>query len=211
MIAEDILIRFGARIRHLDRNEVLFEQGDTTSHFYIVRTGRIKMITQTEEGREFVQGYFTDGQSFGEPPFFLDEPYPASAVAMIAGEVWACPRAGFLRLLQEHPAIHLAVTQGLCSRLLYKSMMLTEIAVEEAEHRITTLIEHLRRTERGPGTGRSYRVPLTRQLLADMTGLRVETVIRSIKAMEQRKLLSIDADGKIVWKHALTQQKEAGP
>ncbi|MBK7260110.1 MAG: Crp/Fnr family transcriptional regulator [Ignavibacteriae bacterium] len=211
MIADDIVTTFGARLRHLDRNEVLFAQGDTASHFYIVRTGKIKMMTHTEEGREFVQGYFTDGQSFGEPPFFLNEPYPASAVAMIAGEVWACPRDGFLTLLRENPGIHLAVTQGLSSRLLYKSMMLTEIAVEEAEHRLTTLIEYLRRAESGTGTKRSFRVPLTRQLLADMTGLRVETVIRSIKAMEQRRLLSIDTDGKIVWRHAQTQQKEAGP
>ena len=211
MIAEDILTHYGARIRQLDRNAVLFEQGDMASHFYIVRTGRIKMMTHTEEGREFVQGYFTDGQSFGEPPFFLNEPYPASAVAMIAGEVWTSPREGFLRLLRENPEIHLAVTQGLSSRLLYKSMMLTEIAVEEAEHRLTTLIEYLRRAENGTGNTRSFRVPLTRQLMADMTGLRVETVIRSIKAMEQRKLLSIDAEGKIVWKRTLTQHKDAGP
>jgi CRP-like cAMP-binding protein len=211
MIAEEILTRYGARIRHLDRNEVLFEQGATTAYFYLVRTGKIKMMTHTEEGREFVQGYFTDGQSFGEPPFFLNEPYPASAVAMVAGEVWACPRDGFLRLLRDNPKIHLMVTRDLSSRLLYKSMMLTEIAIEEAEHRLTTLIEYLRRSENGSGTQRSFRVPLTRQLMADMTGLRVETVIRSIKAMEQRKLLSIDADSKIVWKHTFSQQKDTGP
>jgi CRP-like cAMP-binding protein len=211
MIAEDILTRYGARIRHFARNEVLFEQGSTTAYFYIVRTGKIKMMTHTEEGREFVQGYFTDGQSFGEPPFFVNEPYPASAVAMTDADIWACPREGFLKLLRDNPEIHLLVTRDLSGRLLYKSMMLTEIAVEEAEHRLTTLIEYLRRSAGGPGARRSFRVPLTRQLLADMTGLRVETVIRSIKAMEQRKLLSIDADGKIVWKHTLSQPKDAGP
>ena len=211
MIAEDLLTHYGASIRQLACYWMRFEAPDVASHFYIVRTGRIKMMTHTEEGREFVQGYFTDGQSFGEPPFFLNEPYPASAVAMIAGEVWTSPREGFLRLLRENPEIHLAVTQGLSSRLLYKSMMLTEIAVEEAEHRLTTLIEYLRRAENGTGNTRSFRVPLTRQLMADMTGLRVETVIRSIKAMEQRKLLSIDAEGKIVWKRTLTQHKDAGP
>jgi hypothetical protein len=44
-----------------------------------------------------------------------------------------------------------------------------------------------------------------------MTGLRVETVIRSIKAMEQRKLLAIDADGKILWKHPIAHHKETDP
>ncbi len=211
MIGEDILTRYGARIRHLDKNEVLFDQGESASSFYIVRMGRIKMFTQTEEGREFVQGYFTDGQSFGEPPFFANASYPASATAMVASSVWSCPRDGFLTLLHDHPDVHLTVTREMSSRLLYKSMMLTEIAVEEAEHRLTTLIEYLRRAQGGTRAKSAFTVPLTRQLLADMTGLRVETVIRSIKAMEQRKLLSIDPEGKVIWKRTLTQQKEAGP
>ena len=211
MIPEDILKRYGARIRHLDKGEVLFEQGAAAAYFHVVRTGKIKMLAHNDDGREFVQGYFVSGQSFGEPPFFLHEPYPASAVAMEPGDVWTCPRESFLKLLRDNPEIHLAVTQILSSRLIYKSMMLTEIAVEEAEHRLATLIEHLRRRDVAAAQENSFRVPLTRQLLADMTGLRVETVIRSIKAMEQRKLLTIDADGKILWKHMISQQKDAGP
>jgi CRP-like cAMP-binding protein len=211
MIAEDILKRYGARIRHLEKGEILFEQGAAANQFYVVRTGKIKMLAHNDDGREFVQGYFSEGQSFGEPPFFLHEPYPASAVAMEPGDVWTCQRDSFLKLLRDNPEIHLAVTQNLCSRLIYKSMMLTEIAVEEAEHRLTTLIEHLRRRETAAQPNGSYRVPLTRQLLADMTGLRVETVIRSIKAMEQRKLLAIDADGKILWKHPIAHHKETDP
>jgi len=76
-------------------------------------------------------------------------------------------------------------------------MMLAEIAVEEAEHRLTRLIEYLRDTSRDAGAER-FRVPLTRQQLADMTGLRVETVVRTIKAMEQKGVLRI-VDGKVLW------------
>ena len=88
-------------------------------------------------------------------------------------------------------------TKVLSGRLFYKSMMLAEIAVEEAEHRLGTLIEYFRAAEAKGGTGR-YRVPFTRQQLADMTGLRVETVVRSIKSMEHKGALEIE-DGKIVW------------
>lgn len=37
----------------------------------------------------------------------------------------------------------------------------------------------------------SFEVPLTRQQLASMTGLRVETVIRTIKKMEQQNIVKI--------------------
>jgi CRP-like cAMP-binding protein len=195
MIPDDIFHRYGARIVELGRGETLFDQGTTASSFYQVRIGKVKMVSYNEQGREFVQGLFTEGQSFGEPPFFNDLPYPAAAVAVEPSTVWKCGREAFLRLLAEHPDIHLALTKVLSGRLIYKSMMLAEIAVEEAEHRLGTLIEYFRASA---GCPTPYRVPFTRQQLADMTGLRVETVVRSIKAMEHQGVLAIE-DGKILW------------
>ncbi len=195
MIPDDLFHLYGARVVHLAKGETLFDQGTTASSFYQVRTGKVKMVSYNEQGREFVQGLFTEGQSFGEPPFFNDMPYPAAAVAVEPSSVWKCGRDGFLRLLAEHPDIHLSLTKVLSGRLMYKSMMLAEIAVEEAEHRLGTLIEYFRASA---GCAPPYRVPFTRQQLADMTGLRVETVVRSIKAMEHKGVLEIE-DGKILW------------
>lgn len=197
MIPDEVWHAYGARIVHLSKGETLFDQGTTASNFFQVKSGRVKMVSYNDQGREFVQGLFTEGQSFGEPPFFNDVPYPASAIAVADSEVWTCGRMAFLALLAEHPAIHLELTKVLSGRLVYKSMMLAEIAVEEAEHRLATLIEYLRGSDPAGAIG-AYRVTLTRQQLADMTGLRVETVVRSIKAMEQRGALEI-ADGKILW------------
>jgi CRP-like cAMP-binding protein len=197
MIPDALWQQYGARVVHLAKGETLFDQGTTASSFHQVKSGRLKMVSFNEQGREFVQGMFTEGQSFGEPPFFNDVPYPAAAIAVVDSEVWRCGRDGFLRLLAEHPAIHLELTKVLSGRLVYKSMMLAEIAVEEAEHRLATLIEYLRSTDPA-GAGEPYRVLLTRQQLADMTGLRVETVVRTIKAMEQQGALEI-VDGKIRW------------
>jgi len=197
MIPEALFQRYGARVVALAKGETLFDQATTANSFYQVRTGKLKMVSYNEQGREFVQGLFTEGQSFGEPPFFNDLPYPAAAVAVEESTVWKCGREGFLRLLAEHPDIHLAITKVLSGRLIYKSMMLAEIAVEEAEHRLATLIDYFRDNDASAGHG-AYRVPFTRQQLADMTGLRVETVVRSVKAMEQKGVLEIE-DGKIVW------------
>ena len=198
MIPDELWTGYGARVVHLTKGDTIFDQGTAAGSFYQVKGGRVKMVSYNEQGREFVQGMFTEGQSFGEPPFFNDVPYPAAAIAVVDSDVWKCGRAAFLRLLAEHPAIHLELTKVLSGRLVYKSMMLAEIAVEEAGHRLATLIEYLRSTDPA-GAARPYLVPFTRQQLADMTGLRVETVVRSIKAMEQQGALAI-VDGKIVWR-----------
>lgn len=198
MISEDLLKRHHARIVELDKGESLFEQGESATHFHLVRSGRIKMSSYNDEGREFVQGFFVEGQSFGEPPFFNQMPYPASAVAVEKSTVWKVSHDAFMTLLRENFEVHLQLTRTLSGRLIYKSMMIAEIAVEEAEHRLATLIEYFRNSDDAWNPGEPYQVPFTRQQLADMSGLRVETVIRSVKAMETKGTLRI-ADGKVFW------------
>ena len=198
MVQESVLKKYKARLIKLQKGEIVFQQGDPATSFHLVKAGKIKMVTYNDEGKEFVQGYFTEDQSFGEPPFFNNIPYPAAAVAVEESEVWKCSYESFMKLLRENFEVHLKLTQALSGRLVYKSMMLSEIAGEESEHRLTTLIEYFREENR-IAQGEPYKVPFTRQQLADMTGLRVETVIRTIKVMEQRNILRLEKGGKIIW------------
>lgn len=196
-IPVELLARYQGRLVRVRRGQALFDQGETADDFFVVAAGRIRMVVYSDRGKEFTQGFFDPGESFGEPPFFCGEVYPASAVAEEESQVWRVPREGFMRLLRENPDAHLVVTRTLSRRLVYKAMMLGEIATAEAEHRLATLIRYLRR-ERKEGAPVTYRVPFTRQQLADMTGLRVETVIRTVKAMESKGALRI-VGGRIVW------------
>ncbi len=197
MIPENILRKHRASLTAYKKGDFIFHQGEAANHFHIVKSGKIKMANFSETGKEFVQGYFTAGQSFGEPPFFCRMPYPASAIATETSKVWICAYDDFMQLLKKNFPTHLSVTQTLCGRLVYKSMMLSEIANEEAEHRIATLIRYWLKEK---GAKDNFSVPFTRQQIADMTGLRVETVIRSIKNLEQKRMLTIDKQGKILWK-----------
>lgn len=203
MIKEEILRTYHAAIISLNKGDVLFHQGDAASYFFVVRSGKIKMSNYSDDGREFVQGYFSEGQSFGEPPFFSGSVYPASAMAVERSEVWKTDRRNFLELLRNNFEIHLQLTQTLGNRLVYKSTMLSELAIEEAGHRLLTLIRYLaeHQSEQMKDSSASVKLSFTRQQLADMTGLRVETVIRSIKTLEQKHRLEIDDDGKIIWTH----------
>ncbi len=208
MIAESLLKKYKAKLVTFKKNGIIFSTGEAAANFYIVKSGRIKMVTYSRDGREFVQGYFIDGQSFGEPPFFNRLPYPSSGVAVVDSEVWKCSYENFMRLLRENFEIHLKLTEVLSGRLVYKSMMLSELAGEEARHRLTTLIEYFR-GERGTPVSEIYTVPFTRQQLADMTGLRVETVIRTIKAMERDGVLRLTEGGKILWgAHAARKRRK---
>lgn len=194
-LEDEILQQYGARLMRLHTGEMLFGQGEAATHLFYVKTGRVKMSYFNERGREFIQGYFVAPQSFGEPPFFAQTSYPASATATEASEVWKIGYNDFLRLLRSDFSVTSEMLRTLSERLIHKSTMLSEVALEESTHLLTALLRFLKK-ERGIPKEEGFQVPFTRQQLADMTGLRVETVIRTIKLMEQQGIVQI-VEGKI--------------
>jgi len=194
-LSDEILRKYAAGLVRKKKGELIFREGEQARSFFVVRSGSVKMVNVNEDGKEFVQGYFRDGESFGEPPFITESSYPATAIASAPSEIWTISRANFLRLLRENFNVHFALTRALGLRLIHKSVMLSEIAIEEAEHRIRTLLTYLRESGRqGRGV---YVLPFSRQQLADMAGLRVETVIRIVKNLEQKKIVKLTKEGKI--------------
>lgn len=195
MISEALLMESGAKKLHLKKGDSLFYAGDTPKYFYQIALGELKMNNFNDEGKEFIQGIFTAGMSLGEPPLFIGKPYPANAEALTDAEVYALPKDAFFDMLQRNPDVNLGISVTLSQRLYFKSIMASEISSQDAEHRIIKLIDYFKEIV-GLKPDDKYKVSLTRQQIADLTGLRVETVIRSIKNLEKKGSLTITS-GKI--------------
>lgn len=191
LVKKNIALNYGASVLSLRKDEILFHEGDTANFFYQVEEGTIKMVTYSLDGKEFIQGLFYQGDSFGEPPLFCDFPYPGSATTIIDSKILRIPKDRFFELLKDNFEIHIELDRILCERLKYKNMILSEISFYDPEHRINSLLSYLK--SKSPTSDQPFQVPLTRQQLADMSGMRVETVIRTIKRMEETgKLLLQD-------------------
>ncbi|MEP3389309.1 MAG: Crp/Fnr family transcriptional regulator [Reichenbachiella sp.] len=190
MIDPSSLEKAGAKKIHFKKGEWIFRQGDHALNYFQVVQGQVKMSNFSEQGQEFVQGMFTEGQSFGEPPLFVDVTYPASALATTDCEVLKLGKDKFIELLLDNPKMNLEVSKNLAKRLHYKAVMATEISSYDPEHRILTLLKYLK-AEMNIDPDSLFAIALTRQQIADMTGLRVETAIRAIKKMEADNLLQI--------------------
>ena len=183
------LEKYHAKFVHLKKDQVLFQEGDSATDYYQVESGSVKMYSANEEGQEFIQGIFNKGESFGEPALIAKFPYPGSVVAVEPSKIWKLSGDYFLQMLRENFELHMKMDQVLCRRLKYKSMVLTEISSHEPEHRILSLLNYYKSKN---GFGSKVLIPYTRQQLADMSGLRVETVIRTVKKMEKEKKLTLD-------------------
>ncbi|WP_417886495.1 Crp/Fnr family transcriptional regulator [Zunongwangia sp.] len=191
MIDEELLVEFGAKKIIFKKGDIIFSEGEPANNYYQISSGQVKMTNYSEEGKEFTQGIFDSFQSFGEPPLLADINYPANAEALCDTIIIQLHKSKFLDLLTKFPEIHLKLTQTLAKRLYYKAIMVSEISNYDAEHRIIRIIDYLKYEVHKKKEDFSFKVPLTRQQIADLTGLRVETVIRAIKSLQKKEALFI--------------------
>jgi CRP-like cAMP-binding protein len=191
MISEQVLLKYHGEKKYFKKGEMLFSEGQHAAFYFQVSHGEIKMYNFNEDGKEFIQGIFFDGDSFGEPPLFNDKLYLTNAIAMMDSEVWVMNKDHFSTMLHEDPKAAVLICTRLSDRLYYKSIMAMEISSEDAEHRLLRFFDYLKLHVAHLGPHDKYQVNLTRQELADLTGLRVETVIRSVKSLEKKQSISI--------------------
>lgn len=186
------LEKYHGRLVNLKKDQMLFQEGDAAVDYYQVESGAVKMYIMSPDGQEFIQGVFHSGESFGEPALIAKFPYPGSVVALEPTKVWKLAGDYFFQMLKENFDLHIKMDQVLCQRLKYKSMVLSEISSHDPEHRILSLLKHYKAKNGFSSANGRIIIPYTRQQIADMSGLRVETVIRTVKKMEKEKKLLLE-------------------
>ncbi|MBZ9627895.1 Crp/Fnr family transcriptional regulator [Psychroflexus sp. CAK1W] len=191
MINPDLLLQFNAELIKIEKGHIIFDYGSKAQFYFQVKSVEVKMNNVNRDGKEFIQGIFYAGQSFGEPPLFADVAYPAGAEAITDAELYRLPKDIFFELLKQNPDTHLKISEVLASRLYYKAIMASEISSQEPEHRILRLLDYTKKHIHDLDSTDVLEVDLTRQQIADLTGLRVETVIRSCKSLEKKGEIQI--------------------
>ncbi|WP_316803300.1 Crp/Fnr family transcriptional regulator [Pedobacter nototheniae] len=186
------LIEQGFQVKEYLKDTIIYEPGMQARFVYFILSGEIRMVTVSDEGKEFIQGIFKSGQYFGEPALLINRPYLAYTITNKDTQLIAVNKTAFFDILKNDTEFSMDLIKVLSNRLFYKSMMLEELANEKAEHRLLTIINYLIADVQA---GQPLNV--TRQELADMTGLRVETVIREIKLLATKQIIQLKK-GKII-------------
>lgn len=190
MIDIDTLLAWGAAYKKVAAGEIIFHEGSRCSFYHQLVTGKVRWVNINDEGKEFIQTIIEPNECFGEFPLFDDEPYAASAIADTDSVVIRLHYAVFHQLLKENPDLHFKFSRLLTQRLRFKFLILKELAKHNPENSISTLLHYFKQHQKNICT-KCNKLNLTRQQIADMTGLRVETVIRTMKSMQQKGELQI--------------------
>jgi len=100
-------------VRHYSAGETVFDQGDTGSGMYIIRTGSVQIFSRDEIGHEEELVQLGPGDFFGETTLTAPATRPASARTLEASELVGLFRADLMETVQKHPLIANRILLGL--------------------------------------------------------------------------------------------------
>lgn len=199
LIDEKLLYKFGAERVSFKNGERIFTEGSLPFFYYQIIRGKVKLNHFNEEGKESIQNILLPGNSVGECLLFLDNFYPMNAVALEDTMLLKLSKTIFLELLNANPSLYENLNRCMSQKLYYKFLMMQNNSINNPLFRLKGLLDYLKSNEMcTTESSFSFKIDLTRQQLASMTGMCVETVIRTVKVMESQNMLRLKK-GKILY------------
>jgi CRP/FNR family transcriptional regulator len=188
-----------AQLREYARGEHVFHEGDDSTYFIVVVSGRVKLYKQTPSGHDLILEMFGAGGPLGAVAAYESRPYPASASALEPTMCLLIPRQSFFELLERHPTLVRGLLGSLSLRLVELTTRLAELTGGRIESRFARLFlklaDQLGRSDRG---GVFVPLVLSRQELADLTATTIETSIRIMSRWNKDDVLRTEKDGFVI-------------
>ncbi|HVY12271.1 MAG TPA: Crp/Fnr family transcriptional regulator [Alphaproteobacteria bacterium] len=116
--------------------EYLFHKGDDASFFGATMSGRLRMVSHSEEGRPLLMAMVDAGEIFGETAMLDGLPRSVDAIAETDSSILIIQREDFLPILKQHPDAMLGIIKVLCAKIRTKMHTLELIALQNLPGRL---------------------------------------------------------------------------
>lgn len=191
-LAENFFKETEAEFKKYRKGEMIVDEDTVLHFFYYLKKGEIGIHNSSEEGKVFLHHRVSENNFFGEPLTLTEIAFPGYISVMSeSAEVYKIRRNTLLGYLTKHPEWCVDFLMSVAEKSLKKSELLRNIIFLNPEERI---IKHFHELK-GEKTEKTL-MEVTRKELSMMTGLRIETIIRTIKRMEKEGKVEI-INGKV--------------
>jgi CRP/FNR family transcriptional regulator len=170
-----------------ERGEFILLESEPADALYFVVSGVMKVFKTSADGREQILQIVRPGESFNDAPVFDGGPNPASAQAMGPVVLYRIKNSDMGVILRTHPQVALNVIHVLSQKLRHLVSLVEDLSFKHVTARLAKiLLEYA-----GDGVG-SAKPRLTQQEMAAMAGTAREMIGRSLKELEDEKIIRLE-------------------
>ncbi|GJL91833.1 Crp/Fnr family transcriptional regulator [Hyphococcus sp.] len=169
----------------------IFAQGDDSDCLYIILSGRVKISSFSDAGKETVLAFMGENEVLGEMGVFDGGARSASASALQETRALRLYRRDVLDFLERNHGVALQIISALCQRLRHTNFLLEDIATLPAGPRLARALlrlgDHYGHTDADGAM--HIDMKLSQGNLGAHAGLMRENVNRQLKLWEAEGLV----------------------
>ena len=177
-----------ASTRFCEKRSTIINDGDESSSFYVIVSGKVRVYVRGEKGKEVTLNHMEAGECFGEVALLGQVKRSASVVAEEPCQFIVITQADFLRCISSYPDIALNVMRDLSTRLCELTEEVKSLALQDVHGR--TIRALIKLADERDGRLIIKQCP-SRRNLAMMVGSSREMVTRVMKDLEDRKQINV--------------------
>ena len=191
-----------SQIHHLDEGQMLFNQADKVTAFYLVLNGKIKLFRMSPDGQEKIIEIVKTEQMFAEALMFTKQTdYPVSSTALTETTVIAINANRFHEMLWDSTATCLLLLGDMSLRLRGLISDIDKLTLHNGTCRVASYLFQ----EMTDGK-KNIELDIAKNIIAARLSIKPETFSRIIKNLKDQNILSIH--GNSVTVHDMEKLKE---
>lgn len=181
------------------KGEVIFAEGTNPEGLYCVHSGKVKLSSLSEQGKNSILSIVAGGGLIGHKSLFTNNPYPATATMLEDGEVCFLDKKFFFDFLKQEPSVSMELIVRLSKEIGAKNQSITGLTQKSVKARLAAyLIDAAHNFGKERSDGIEITVKLSREELASIIGTATETLIRLISDFKDEGYLRQEGKTMIV-------------
>ncbi len=176
------------------KGQYIYFTGEPSDYIYIVREGRVKIGSYSEDGKEIVKIILTAGEIFGELALTGEENHRDFAQALDAVTT-ICPMTieDMQMLMADDQALSLKLFQMVGNRMRKLERRIELLISKDARTRVVEFIRDMAK-EKGQKVGYETLIknPLKHQDIASLTGTSRQTVTTILNELKEKNIINFD-------------------
>ena len=169
-------------------------EGDPCSHCFRVLTGAVRLYKGTADGRRQLIDFLVAGDCFG----LLGAHYTSSVEAITHTTLSKTPRASLAAAVRAQPEMADRLIELAAAELARAHEHMLLLGRKNAQEKVASLLLELARRVGMDEARLSFRLPISRQEMADHLGLTTETVSRTMTRLREDGLIALPTPHDVV-------------
>lgn len=166
--------------------KTFIQEGEAATDFYIVTAGHVKLFTLMPDGRRQITGFGQSGDFLG---LASGATYAFSAEALGPLSLCRFSRTGLGLLRREFPELELRLMEEASRELVQAQRRMLLLGRKTARERLASFL--LEQHHLSPTKEIVIHLPMSRTGIADYLGLTIETVSRTLNALQREMMITI--------------------